>query len=164
MRDSDRGLVISSWLKSFSGRSQEARDYGGPDRRVFSHDYVPIVLHLMSRSTILMACLDESPDVVLGWMAWEGETLHYVATKQRWRGLGVAKWMLRDFVDMPVVYTHRTTRWLFEDWIEVKDMNTGGLQQRPVPYRWSGFVHRCPVPKTWTYRRWLIWPREDKAA
>ena len=134
MRESDRHLVLSSWLRSYAGRSLDARDYTGEARGAFSVDYVPVIRALLGRSRVIVACLTDEPDAIVGWMAWEADTLHYVLVKPRWRQLGIARWMLADFAEMPVVFTHRT-----------------------------GDALRCPVPKGWVYRRWLIWPREEAA-
>lgn len=134
MRESDRNLVLSSWIRSFAGRSADAKAYDDAAHGSFSRDYARVVEALLARSRVLVACLADEQDAVMGWMAWEGDTLHYVLTKQRWRKLGVARWMLADFAGLPVAYTHRT-----------------------------GDVLRCPVPKAWTYRRWLIWPQEKAA-
>ncbi len=135
MRETDRALVINSWVRSYSERSPEARDYTGAALGLFGRDYTRVVLGLIERSKVIVACLAEEPDAAVAWMVWEGETLHYVLVKRRWRRLGVARWMLQDFSEMPVVYTHRT-----------RD------------------AMRCRVPRGWIYRRWLIWPAEEKAA
>lgn len=130
MRESDRNFVLSSWLRSYSAKSFDARDYG--ERRTqFFDDYVHVVRSLLARSQVIVACLREEPDVVIGWMAIEGDALHYVLVKPRWRQLGVARWMLEDYASTPVVFTHMT-----------RDAS------------------RCPIPPTWTFRRFRIWPKE----
>ncbi len=134
MRESDRHYVLSSWLRSYASKSLDARDYG--DRRTqFYDDYGPVVRDLIARSQVIVASLMAEPDVIVGWAAIEGDALHYVLTKPRWRRLGVASWLLADFAGLPVTYTHRTSD-----------------------------VNRVPVPKTWTYRRFRIWEPEEKAA
>lgn len=138
MLDTDRALVINSWVRSYSEQSSEARAYVGKAMGLFGRDYARVVVDLLARSQVIIACLADNPDSVVGWMCWEGEVLHYVLVKQGfdadWRRLGVARWMLQDFASMPVVYTHRT-----------------------------GDAMRCPVPRGWTYRRWLIWAKEEAA-
>jgi hypothetical protein len=135
MRETDRALVINSWVRSYSERSPEARDYTGAAMGLFGRDYTRVVVGLLERSRVIVASLADNPDSAIAWMCWEGETLHYVLVKRRWRKLGVARWMLADFGEMPVAYTHRTREAL-----------------------------RCPVPKGWAYRRWLIWPAGKEAA
>lgn len=133
MREDERNYVLSSWLRSYAGKGQDPRDYAEHAR--FYDDYAPVVRNLVTRSRIAVATLRDEPALMLGWVAIEGDALHYVVTKPRWRRMGVAKWMLSDFASMPVVFTHRTTDAL-----------------------------RCPIPSGWTYRRWRVWPAEEKAA
>jgi GNAT superfamily N-acetyltransferase len=132
MVDADRNYVLSSWIRSYAGKSREARDY--TDRGAFARDYSPVVQALVARSRVLIAALTEEPDIIVGWAAVEGETLHYVLVKPRWRQLGVARWLLADFAALPVAYTHTTSDSM-----------------------------RCPVPETWTYRRYRIWPAGEAA-
>lgn len=42
------------------------------------------------RSQVKVACLEEEPDVVLGYAVYEGETLHWVFVKKAWRKLEIA--------------------------------------------------------------------------
>lgn len=41
--------------------------------------------------SIKVACLKDSPDVILGYAVYEGHCLHWVQCKQAWRGIGIAK-------------------------------------------------------------------------
>lgn len=129
MLPSDRNLVTNSWVKSYASKSRDAREYEGAAKGSFADDYYPIVNDLLARSVVTVACLKMDPDAVVGWMAFEGETLHYVLVKPRWRRLRIASWMLASHADKPVVFTHRTSVALL-----------------------------CPIPKGWAYRRFKIWP------
>jgi GNAT superfamily N-acetyltransferase len=135
MRETDRHFVLSSWVRSFASKSSDARDYEGPARGLFSADYAPVVRALVARSTILVACLKDEPDTVIGWLAVEGDALHYALVKPRWRRLGVAAWMLKDYAALAVVTTHRTSDAL-----------------------------KCPIPAGWIYRRFRIWPATETAS
>jgi GNAT superfamily N-acetyltransferase len=132
MRDEDRNYVLSSWLRSYAAKGRDARDYVEHAR--FFDDYAPIVRSLLDRSQVIVASLREEPDVIVGWASVEGDALHYVLVKPRWRRLGVARWMLNDFAALPVAYTHRTSD-----------------------------AMRCPIPDGWSYRRFRVWPREKAA-
>ena len=133
MVEGDRHYVLSSWLRSYAAKGRDSRDYGERHSQ-FCDDYAPVVRGLLARSKVLIACDASTPDIIAGWMAFEGETLHYILTKPNFRRLGVARWMLNDFAAMPLGYTHRTSD-----------------------------AMRCPVPAAWEYRRFKIWP-EEKAA
>ena len=129
MQPSDRHYILSSWLRSYAAKGREWRDYGSPG--AFAADYVPVVRALLRRSQVIVASLREEPDVVVGWAAIEGDCVHYVLVKPRWRQLGVARWLLQDFAALPLAFTHRTSD-----------------------------AMRCPIPETWTYKRWRVWPAE----
>lgn len=153
MREDDRHYVLSSWLRSYAAKGWDVRQHytsresmNDPEdaglrlatnaaRLNFYDDYAPIVRSLLRRSRVLIASPDVKTDIVAGWMAWEGNILHYFVTKPGFRRLKVATWMLQDFSQMPVVYTHRTT-----------DLMLLG------------------VPSAWEYRRFQIWPAEETAA
>ena len=135
MRESDRAFVLHSWVTSYAARSRDARDYEGAAFSLFSTDYAHIVRDLVSRSNVLVACLKDAPDTVIGWMAIENDALHYVLVKPRWRRMGVARWLLAALAGIPLVVTHRTS-----------------------------LSAKCPVPKEWIYRRFRIWPATKEAS
>lgn len=132
MREADRHYVLSSWLRSYTSKGRESRDYASHSQ--FCDDYASVVRGLLARSKVLVACLADNEDIIAGWSAWEGDVLHYVLTKPNFRRLGVARWLLQDFVELPVAYTHRTSD-----------------------------AQRCPIPDGWAYRRYRIWPAEETA-
>lgn len=106
MRDDDRNYVLSSWLRSYA----EAPEFRSLQRPVYFALYEPLVKQLMARSTIAIAWTETLPESVLGWVAIEGvHTLHYACTKRRFRKVGIARWMLGEMRDLPVVYTHMPT-------------------------------------------------------
>lgn len=122
----ERNYVLSSWLLSYAetSRKRRTRDTQGGEFQGLTRDayfalYEPVVKRLIERSTIAIAWTESLPDSVLGWMAVEGDTLHYVLVKPRWRKLGIASWMLRDLRPMPAMYTHMAPaaeRLLGESW------------------------------------------------
>lgn len=116
-------LVLGTWLDSYA-RSNLALDscpkcqWGIKDvtRRmfpfaVFHRLYGPVVNDAFARSTIVIASSPEVTDSVLGWMATEGNTIHYVFVKPRWRRIGVARKLLAGAESVPVSYSHEPPRW-----------------------------------------------------
>lgn len=132
MGPADRNYVMSSWLRSYASKCRDSREYA--QHSDFCDDYASVVRGLLARSKVFVAGLADAPDVIAGWAAWEGEVLHYVVTKPNFRRLGVATWLLQDFRELPVVFTHRTSD-----------------------------ATRCKIPEAWTYRRYRIWPQEIAA-
>lgn len=100
--ESERNLVLSGWLRTYVAASS------GVERSVMFRMCEPIVKSLMARCHVVLACMPENADAIYGWVAFEGDVLHYVCVKPRWMRLGIATWMLKDFLSMPVTYTHRT--------------------------------------------------------
>ncbi len=90
---SDQAFVLDSWLRSFGqGRTWFWRGVHG-DR--FYSGHRKIAEDLLSRGLVLVACLEQVPDAVLGWMCVEGDCLHYVYVKSKYRKKGVARELLR---------------------------------------------------------------------
>lgn len=129
MREEDRAFVLDSWVRSYIGKTDGD---GYDDRGELRRDYTPVVRDLLSRCTVLVACLEDEPSAIVGWLAVEGDVLHYALVKPRWRKLGIARWLLADYAPLRVVYTHRTSD-----------------------------ADKCPVPPTWEYRRWKIWKEHE---
>lgn len=104
--DTDRNYVISSWLKSYAGKSRDGREY---DKLAsFYEDYGPIVCGLVDSGSIMVAAFEDLPDAIIGWFCSNNDLLHYVHVKPRWRRMGVARWMLSGAEELPLTYTHRT--------------------------------------------------------
>ena len=113
-------LVISMWLRSYTGSRKGGAEgshvpknvAAGVEASVFNRIYQPVVKDLISRSRIVCAA-SKDDSFVYGFMAWEGDTLHYIAVKLKWVRLGLATWMLDDWAGKRgIVTSHRTTDWL----------------------------------------------------
>lgn len=114
----ERNFVVSSWLRSYA-RAEEFRHVA---LDVYFAIYQPLVQSMLARSTVAIAHTPELPGSILGWMAVEDDVLHYALVKHRFRGLGIASWMLREMRPMRIVYTHQpvrlaTRRLVGESWI-----------------------------------------------
>ena len=104
-RPDDYNYIISSWLRSYAGRSREAQAY--PSMAVWYEDYQRVVKDLIDRSTVSVAALKDDCSVIVGWSAMEDDVLHYVLTKPRWRRLGVARLLVPEVR----CYSHTTMDW-----------------------------------------------------
>lgn len=107
-QSSDLPFVFSSWLNSYES-SGWAR---GVRRRTYFTRHHAVVSELLSRPScvVLVAALEEDPDVILAWAALEpvSSTVHYVYVKESWRRLGLARRLLDELPGGVQVYTHRT--------------------------------------------------------
>jgi GNAT superfamily N-acetyltransferase len=62
---------------------------------------------ILSRARVVLAMHPTLDGQILGFAAHEGDVLHVVYVKARWRGLGVAK-LLLDVIPDVATYTHLT--------------------------------------------------------
>lgn len=92
----DFNFVISSWLNGLRYGSDWFRII---DKRIYFQLYHEVITKLLQRPNvaILVMCLKDDPDVILGYSVSErredpGETLlHWVFVKPDWRHIGIAK-------------------------------------------------------------------------
>jgi hypothetical protein len=95
LQPGDESFVYSTWLKSLYHRSKLFNEVPAD---VFYANYHKHVEHLLRVSTVRVACLTEDQDVILGWAAYNKNTLHYAFTKQVWRSQGIQKKILDNHV------------------------------------------------------------------
>jgi GNAT superfamily N-acetyltransferase len=89
-------FVVDSFVRSFDGAAEAvprkdatlAQLYALEAGRPPLYAYAALML---ARSTTLLACPAESPNVYLGWMSASGDTLEYVYVKHSARRLGIAR-------------------------------------------------------------------------
>jgi GNAT superfamily N-acetyltransferase len=82
----DRDFVFDAWRQSFFGGSG-VRGYGDRD-----HYFTDMGAHIETKlggSRVLVAHDQADPDLLVGFLAAEGPTLHYVYVRQRLRGHGI---------------------------------------------------------------------------
>jgi hypothetical protein len=105
MVDTDVSFVYSSWLKSLRPHSKVLK-------YLFFLGQHRLIESLLARPGVSVGviCLDESPEVILGWICHEFGIVHYLYVKSEFRRLGLANKMLQDrkLTDDGVAYTHHT--------------------------------------------------------
>jgi hypothetical protein len=95
--ESDADFVRSTWLKSAS-ETFIGRSIVPP---VYFARWAPLIDGALQRSTVLVACDEEMPGVLLGWLAYEliptakgikyPLCLHYLLTKHGFERAGVSR-------------------------------------------------------------------------
>lgn len=99
--------VHSAWLHSAWRRpDRELTSLARVNKGLFYALYSPVVDRLIRRSQITIAALPDVSDVALGWIAVEGNLLHYVYTKMAWRRLGIGRYLVEQRAPKDVLYTH----------------------------------------------------------
>ncbi len=85
---SDEPLIYATWLRStYYGNSW----FKMVPKEVFFENYKKIVAARLASSQVMVCCLEEDPDVVLGYSIFTEDALHWVYVKKAWRGLGIAR-------------------------------------------------------------------------
>jgi hypothetical protein len=110
----DEALVYQTWLKGlYYGNDW----FGAINRLTFETNYRKVITHLLAHSTIICACLQEDPDVVLGYSVVDHSmtTLHWIYVKTSWRKLGIAKKLIPPQINRT---THLTQ---MGKWLKPKD-------------------------------------------
>lgn len=105
-RPEDIPFIYSSWLKSYKHGS----NFGKSTRStIFFENYREIIDEILISANIVVACLPEDANVILGYLVHDGSVFHYCFIKQTFRRMGLAS-MLKSAVCAtdPVVYTHET--------------------------------------------------------
>lgn len=147
----DLPYVYSTWTRSYIGKGRESlkpvRDpetgkqklnlHGfamwdrAPDR-IDHEDLARRVRALVARSTITVWHLAGHPHAIVAWAAFEGDRLHYLVVKMGFREAGFGTWLISQWADRPITYTHWTS-----DWSNLR------------------------LPEHWRYRPFGSWPEES---
>ena len=123
----DTAFLFRTWLTSYRF-SPASRGIGNTDYYAGHHAVIErIVASPTSRAVV--ACLPESPNVILGYAVADGNVLHYVLTKENFRRFGVASALLSalDFSEPPRL-SHVTADW------------TRFLSRRYPASRWNPYL------------------------
>lgn len=84
----DESFIYSTWLL---GLRHGNKWFLSIDKETYFQKYKHVIGMLLAKSTIKIACLNEDPDVALGYIVYSGNTVHYTFIKKAWRRLGIAK-------------------------------------------------------------------------
>ncbi len=81
---------MSTWLKGLRYGNDWFELIEAP---AYYEHYQKAVDHILDLvlTEVKVACLKDSPDVIVGYSVYRGSTLDYVFVKKAWRGIGVAK-------------------------------------------------------------------------
>lgn len=87
----DEAFIYDTWME---GLYHGNPAYKRIDKRTFMKKYRPVIDRLLEVSNQNVACLKESPDVILGYSITQGPKLHWIFVKTAWRGLKIGKLLL----------------------------------------------------------------------
>lgn len=103
----DAAFIFSYWLRDYYERSAFCKGIG---KALYMRLHHLLLERIIARSTIWVACDMVDPSVIFGFICVEGDTLHYVYVKRRFRGLGVAGLLFKaaGIAEGPRAFTHLT--------------------------------------------------------
>lgn len=117
----DLNFIYSTWLKSYRCDSTLGRQVR---KSIFFKEYYGVLdsIFQRERTRTLVACLPWNEVVILGFLVFEPDIIHYCFTKSDWQKKGVSKSLaLRAFGSLPkrqklpsgfigreIQFTHRT--------------------------------------------------------
>lgn len=98
----DHNFIMSTWLIGlFYGKSW----YSEVPKAVFMKNYHKVIEFILSKSKVKIACLKDTPYVILGYAVMNDSVLHWVFIKKSWRGIGLAKDLIPSSIN---TVTHLT--------------------------------------------------------
>jgi hypothetical protein len=77
---------------------------------VFNREFPKVIDFLLEHGETIVACLKEDPHIIVGYMIYEPETVHFIFVKQVFRRMGVAKALIQKAFGAsgPTTYTNKT--------------------------------------------------------
>src|SRR5271165_7333660 len=102
--DADEAFIYSTWLRGLYYGNDWFRKINKPD---FFAKYRLVIDHLLRSSNVDIICLNDSPDVIVGYSVYCGEKLHWIYVKKSWRKLGIGKGLMPKGI---TCVTHLTKR------------------------------------------------------
>ena len=82
-KDDDLNFILNSWLKS------NRHNYSHIDNDTYYRQYKNHVVELLQNSVTLIACSEEDPDHIYGYITFEDGIMHYLYIKYTFRKMGM---------------------------------------------------------------------------
>lgn len=119
----DIPFIYSSWLKSFKYGSTLGKSMR---KGIFFEQYREVIDLILSDSQVVIACLKDSPEVILSYLVYESYSMnsnyiiHYAFTKESFRNMKIVNSLVEHMGEIkPIVYTHSTL--MLEELLQIVD-------------------------------------------
>lgn len=109
----DEAFVYSTWLRGLYYGNEWFRKI---DKKAFFDKYRLVIKHLIETATIQVVCLEESPEIIAGYVVYSLPKLHWVYVKKDWRGLGIGKEIIPKGVEAVTHLTERAAKHKPPEW------------------------------------------------
>lgn len=108
--DTDTDFIYASWLHHYRFSSDFARNIRTHLYYEFHHKVIERILE--RKAKVRIACLKDDPDVIVGYLVYEGQddapVIHFCFVKKAFRQMGVAKSLVQGLALDNAYFTHRT--------------------------------------------------------
>lgn len=107
----DLNFVTNSWIRAYRKNAQLMQMI---PQAIYSSNQYKLILKLLERSQLIIACMANDKDQILGWVCFEeiadGEkAIHFAYVKSVFRKLGIGTALLQCALGANVTYyTHHT--------------------------------------------------------
>lgn len=100
----DMPFIYATWLRGLYHGNPWWRDV---DQDTFFSEYHKVIERILSalETTVQVSCLEEDPNVVIGYSVSRGSVLDWVFVKKAFRKFGIAKTLIPDSIN---TVTHLT--------------------------------------------------------
>lgn len=106
-KPSDLSFIQATFSKCIKNESNLGRSCSP---KIFFREFNQVVDNLLSKSEVAIACSQENEDVILGYMIYESDTIHFVFVKSAFRQMGIAKELVEHaFNDKEKIYCSFST-------------------------------------------------------
>jgi GNAT superfamily N-acetyltransferase len=99
--EEDLPFIYSSWLQSYKKTVKYVSD-----KNYYKGQHA-VIAALLEHSNSAVLCSQET-DRIVGYIVWEGDTLHYIYVKNTFRGFGFGSSMVATCVPNVQYFTHYT--------------------------------------------------------
>lgn len=100
----DDNFIFVHWMR---GLRKDNDLFRLISRDIYEKNYRPLIALLLTQSETKIACLKDSPEVILGFSVFTPERIHWVYVKEDWRRIGIAMDLLPS---TPKYFTHMTAQ------------------------------------------------------
>lgn len=103
-KESDKSFILATFLRGlYYGESW----YSEIPKDIFMLNYKKVGEYLFNNSSIIVACLPDDPDVILGYsiVSKDNTKLHFMYVKSAWRKQGIGRSILPHSI---TIVTHLT--------------------------------------------------------
>jgi hypothetical protein len=87
----DHNLIASTWLK---GARYGNDFFKAVDSKVYYEEYSQVLTAKLSVGSIIIVCLAEDPEVIIGYVAYRPGIIDWLYVKTAFRSQGIARSML----------------------------------------------------------------------